>query len=124
MFADFHYLAMEGIISTASGYIPHANYDLTRGEGDMQRYFIYKTIEEDGVKKLKGECRKCGQSLSRAGSSTTNMINHEEKCDNEAWKVYKAASKSRKSKSAPSTPQSNRKPQQLKIDSAFTVNYF
>jgi len=118
-FIDSYILEMEQITTTSSVYVPHPKYDLSRGEGDLQRYFIYKTIEEDGVKKLKGECRKCGKLLSRIDGATTSMVNHEETCDNEAWKIYKAAPKSRKSISAPSTPKSTLQPT---IDSKFMVN--
>lgn len=115
---------MEKGTSISSNDPTASKYDLSRGEGDLQRYFIYKTVEEDGVGMLKGECRKCGQLISRIGRNTTGMINHQSICDDEASKIYKAASKSRKSLSTSSTPQSKHKSLQPTIDSAFMVSYF
>jgi hypothetical protein len=91
-------------ISTSSNYVPHLNYNLSKNEGDMQRYFIYKKVIESEIELLKGECRKCSKTVSRTGRSTSSMIDHEERCDKDASKLYKAASKSRKSNSGPSTP--------------------
>jgi hypothetical protein len=80
-------------------------YDLTKGEHDLQRYFIYKAKYEDG--KLKGECRKCDQDYSRNNGGTPNMLNHLEKCDKVVYDVYKSEKKLRKNNTAPSTPRPN-----------------
>lgn len=80
---------MEELSITASVYAPHANYDLNRDENDLQHYFIYKTIKEDDDEELKGECRKCGQSVSRNGSSRSSMIDHQEIFDKKASTIYK-----------------------------------
>src|SRR4051812_39130314 len=110
---------MKEITSIPSDETSSSKYDLNKGEGDLQRYFIYKTVKENGVDLLKGECRKCQNVFSRINGATTSMVNHQEKCDSEAWKIYKTASKSRKRLSAPSTPN-----QQIAIDSIFTVKNF
>jgi len=120
----FDYLDMAEFVPTLPDETPPPKYDLSKDEGDLQRYFIYKTVKEDNVDKLKGECRKCGKLISRVGRATSGMITHQENCDEEASKAYKAKSKPRKSSSAPSTPRSTRQSQQPAIDSLFKVSHF
>ena len=91
------------VASSSSANVPPSKYDLNKGEGDLQRHFIYKTVKEGEKEVLKGQCRKCSETVPRTGGSTTCMLRNQEKCDNEAWKIYKATSKSRKSNSAPSS---------------------
>lgn len=79
------------------------DYDLDRDEHDLQRYFIYKSIEKDGKKTLKGECRKCKKDLSRISGNTTTMVNHLKTCDGTAWALYKSGKKSLKTSLTPTT---------------------
>lgn len=90
------------------------NYDTSKDEGDLQRYFIYKTVEKNGQKLLKGECRKCGNDYSRIDSNTSSMINHLEKCDNAAWKIYKSLRTTKKEAN-----KSDMSSNQFSINSAF-----
>jgi hypothetical protein len=112
---------MEQVAMDSSIDVLPSKYDLSKGEGDLQRYFIYKTVEKDGVKKTVGECRNCQEECPRPTGSTTCKTRHLEKCNKKAWAVYKEASASRKSLSTPNTPQSGRKSLQPAIDSLFKV---
>ena len=53
-------LEMEDITDVASSSsvaVPSSKYDPSKSEGDLQRYFIYKTVKEGGIDVLRGECR-------------------------------------------------------------------
>ena len=45
--------------------VPSSKYDLSKSEGDLQCYFIYKKVKKYRVDVLKGECRNCGKLFSR-----------------------------------------------------------
>jgi hypothetical protein len=78
--------------------IPAYNFEFA--ETNLQRYFKYYTNSEG---KMRAECLKCKDDVTRANSGTTKTMGHLQTCNNEAWKLVKG-SRPQKSSSAPSSP--------------------
>lgn len=93
-----------------------SNYDESFPSDKLQRYFEFYT-DSDG--KLRGRCRKCETTCSRASYSTTKMREHLKKCDENSFKLLDLHKKDKTSLASSSSRSSV---QQSNIMDAFKVN--